>query len=53
MMASATPWCPPAKGANSKTPIGPFQKGPGRFDSERGELPSLSGPMSRPSQPSR
>src|SRR5262245_6635984 len=50
--ASATAFVPSANGGHSKTPIGPFQKivhAPFRKWAKRSRV---SGPMSRPSQPS-
>src|SRR6478609_1628125 len=52
-MASATDLVPAANGASSNTPIGPFQKTVADAAATSENFAALSGPMSRPSQPSR
>src|SRR6478735_12524597 len=52
-IASATARVPSAKGLSSKTPIGPFQNTVADLAAISENAAALSGPMSRPNQPSR
>ena len=50
--ASATAFVPSANAGHSKTPIGPFQKIVLAFAISAAKAARVSGPMSRPRQPS-